>query len=269
MKYRKTICINQRSKPTHTYTVINDITLCRLSTCNHCHCINSLKLKKLIKFPIKINKQVIRSFSPTSHNSLLYQLPPTIPLDITTRAHCADISIPFSRSRPGRTIRQIPTSSQPNCRQTYHYQQYHQLHQIGGGKESAVIDLTTAHSPTKTRMEVTQFDNPIYPSNVQQRGIISLADNIRPSQSWRPSTHLPTRRGDHILENLLPVDLKSLLIPATQCRPNQVILYTTLNPIQNVTTRHIQELLTHGSMTCDSILNTFLDILCTEHRLHH
>ena len=71
------------------------------------------------------------------------------------------------------------------------------------------------------------------------------------------------------MEWLLTPESTQLLVPATQQALNDVVIYLTNSRSQNVTTKHFRELLTHGSMTSDAILNTFLEVLCHDHKIHY
>jgi hypothetical protein len=140
--------------------------------------------------------------------------------------------------------------------------------QMGGGvtqgKAPQVIDLTTSQAPL-----ITHFENVTYPSHIRQLGVISIAADLRQKTSWSPTTHLAARKGNHIPENLLSPQMEEVIIASTRLHSQDVILFLTENRIQSVTASHIQELLTHGSMTSDSILNTFLDVFCAIFQLHY
>jgi len=123
-------------------------------------------------------------------------------------------------------------------------------------KSGSVIDLTASDPKS-----ISHFENPIYPDRTREVGILSISASLSSTSVWRPKVTFPIRRDLHPLERLLPADLAHILTPATNQRLNDVIFYPTQNRIQNVRTKHMQELLTHGSMTSDSIINTFLYIL--------
>jgi hypothetical protein len=86
---------------------------------------------------------------------------------------------------------------------------------------------------------------------------------------WSPTPSLPIRRSHHPLEANLSQQTINTLITATQQHPNDVILFPTTNRMQNVTCGHLRELLSYGSMTGDSIINTYLDILCNARNIHY
>jgi len=139
--------------------------------------------------------------------------------------------------------------------------------QTGGGSSShlsSIIDLTTDHSPT-----ITTFENVTYPSEVTNLGVISIASNLKPKQAWRPSAFLPTRKSSGPIWDILPENLSDFINPSLQQHPTDVILFLTQDKIQNLTTAHLRELITHGSMTIDAILNTFLELLCNQKQMHY
>jgi hypothetical protein len=252
------ICIHRmlvNTKP--KYSVINDITLCRLFICKNpneflssiqafsllatlcnvqehqLNCIKIINFRRTIKTPTKINKKVIILINYTNlkgkqvnHNALT----------------------PHSRCR-----------ANPNLSQLYHSQQ-------GGGlntHKANVIDLTSSEAL------ITRYDNVIYPDHTRQLGILSVTANLTQKTTWRPPRYLPVRRSNHPLEQVLNPQMAEIVIATTRQLPNDVILYPTSNRIQNVTTTHMQQLLTHGSMATDSILNTFLKVFSANHNLKY
>jgi hypothetical protein len=144
------------------------------------------------------------------------------------------------------------------------------LNQLGGGttvqpdshQRLKVIDLTNL--PEK---RITSFDNVRYPRQVQEKGIVFIASGLTGNISWQPSKHLITARSDHPFDCILTEDLFASIKLATQQALEDVIVYLIRMRAQNVTTHCLRDLLSHGEMTRDSILNTFLAILCAGHNL--
>ncbi len=139
--------------------------------------------------------------------------------------------------------------------------------QIGGGKDKhqghpKITDLTDL--PAR---RISRFDNVIYPQQVEEQGILLLAAGLTIKQQWAPSSILPIGRSNDPLDLSLTDAHFEKLKMATQQEPNDVLLYLADIRAQNVTTRCLRELLSHGAMTGDSVLNTFLAILCEAHHL--
>jgi hypothetical protein len=147
------------------------------------------------------------------------------------------------------------------------------IRQVGGGPSSKhveVIDLTNPNTSNFPARElITRFENALYPTTVTTSGILSIASHLSPKYMWSPTPSLSIRRSYHPLEANLSQQTINTLITATQQHPNDVILFPTTNRIQNVTCGHLRELLSYGSMTGDSIINTYLDILCNARNIHH
>jgi len=141
---------------------------------------------------------------------------------------------------------------------------------IGGGKTShsarsrdtTIIDLTRIPDTA-----ITSFDNVQYPQNTQEKGILRTAVLSPITSQWRPPCSLPTRRGNHPVERLIPPQSYQLIQTATQQAPTDVIAYLKEERAVNVTAKCIRELISYGSMTRDTIINTFLAVLCAEHNL--
>jgi hypothetical protein len=128
--------------------------------------------------------------------------------------------------------------------------------QLYGGSptinDPTIINITTSNG------RVTSFEDGVYPSSTHVQGVLTIA-NLQPKQRpWRPSVNLPVQMGKHPLELDLPSNINELLPCALQQRQNDVIVYLTDQRALKITTRHLRELISHGSMTNDSILDTFL-----------
>jgi len=126
--------------------------------------------------------------------------------------------------------------------------------------EPLIMDLTTA--PEQSRIT---NDREVYPSQAQQKGIISLATELASKNSWQPETHLPCHYGNHPFDTIIQPQVFQTLRLATQQNPEDIIVHLSHLRAQKVTTACLRDLLTHGAMTNDAILNTFLAILCAEH----
>jgi hypothetical protein len=131
--------------------------------------------------------------------------------------------------------------------------------QQGGASTTEIIEVETIQPPL-----ITRFNNVIYPAETSIKGIINFALHLQERPQWRPSTALPTRLGTHTLEQSLPESYQTLIERAISQDPDQVLLYWANQPAQHITSAHLRELMSHGSMTSDSVLNTFLEILCHE-----
>jgi len=129
--------------------------------------------------------------------------------------------------------------------------------QYGGAPTTEIIDVETITPPL-----ITRFDNVNYPAETRTKGIINFALHLQDRPQWRPRIALPTRLGTHTLEQSLPESYQKLIKRAISQDPDQVLLYWINQPAQHITSAHLRELMTHGSMTSDSVLNTFLEILC-------
>jgi len=71
--------------------------------------------------------------------------------------------------------------------------------------------------------------------------------------------------GNHPFETIIQPQVFQTLQLATQQNLEDVMVYLSHLRAQKVTTACLRDLLTHGAMTNDAILNTFLAILCAEH----
>lgn len=114
---------------------------------------------------------------------------------------------------------------------------------------------------------ITYFDNFKYPLQTRTSKILQIAHDLSPENQWQPRRPLPTRRSRHLIELLIPQTSFPLIRQATQQRPVDVLVYLTEQRAQNITTTCFRELIAHEEMTRDTILNTFLAILCAEHNL--
>lgn len=142
--------------------------------------------------------------------------------------------------------------------------------QTGGGPilnpitniHRGVIDLTNVSDTARSTR-----DNIIYPAHTHCRGIMQIAANLNQKVPWQPTRPLPVQRGEHPIESLLePTSFQAILL-ATQQNPEDVVTYLTTIREQHVTTNGLRELMSHGEMTNDTILNTFLAILCAQQGL--
>jgi hypothetical protein len=136
--------------------------------------------------------------------------------------------------------------------------------QLGGASPTEIIEVETITPPL-----ITRFNNVIYPAETSTKGIINFALHLQERPQWRPRIALPTRLGTHTLEQSLPESYQKLIERAISQDPNQVLLYWINQPAQHITSAHLRELMSHGSMTSDSVLNTFLEILCHDNPISY
>jgi len=122
------------------------------------------------------------------------------------------------------------------------------IKQQGGASTTDIIEEETFKPPL-----ITRFNNVIYPVETSIKGIINFALHLQERPQWRPSTALPTRLGTHTLEQSLPESYQTLIERAISQDPDQVLLYWANQPAQHITSAHLRELMSHGSMTSDSV----------------
>jgi len=166
----------------------------------------------------------------------------------------------WQSQRPLINLLSIINSSKRTEKEFYNYQP-----QQGGGaglKTTTIIDLTNLPDTV-----ITSVDNVVYPQETTTASILQRAHNWIPRCQWQPRQTLPTKNGCHPIELVIPNNSFHLLQLATQQGPNDVIAYLTEVRAQNITTTCLRELIAHGVMTKDTILNTFLAVLCAGHNL--
>jgi hypothetical protein len=166
----------------------------------------------------------------------------------------------WQSQRPLINLLSIINSSKRTEKDFYNYQP-----QQGGGaglKTTTIIDLTNLPDTA-----ITSVDNVVYPQEITTAGILQRARHWISRCQWQPKQMLPTKNGCHPIELVIPNDSFQLLQLATQKGPNDVITYLTEVRAQNITTTCLRELIAHGAMTKDTILNTFLAVLCAGHNL--
>jgi len=125
-----------------------------------------------------------------------------------------------------------------------------------------IIDLTAFPDTT-----ITDVEHVTYPAFTTERGVMQIATNMNQKSHWQPIRSLPVRRGEHPIELLFNPTLFRAIHLATQQDPEDVVAYVTTLREQHVTSNCIRELMSHGEMTKDTILNTFLYILCSNQGL--
>jgi len=150
-------------------------------------------------------------------------------------------------------------------RNFYTTSQNKQICPYGGGRIDApsAIDLTISSST------ITTFENAIYPTETYTVGAVTIARLKSKYRKWHPARVLPIFKGTHPIEMILPESITSLLPLVLQQNQNAVITYITEERVQNITTLHLRELITHGSTTNDSIQNMFLATLCSQYGLSY
>jgi hypothetical protein len=127
--------------------------------------------------------------------------------------------------------------------------------------QGKLIDLTNVPDT------YTNSENVVYPARDQQTGIVSITIDLLPKNNWQPRHRLLYQTVNHPFVDIIqPQVIHSLMVAARQ-DPEDVIVYLSHSKAQTVTTASIRELLSHGEMTNDSILNTFLAILCDAHNV--
>jgi hypothetical protein len=195
----------------------------------------------------------------TSNNTVQYQ-------HDTTKTNDFKISLYllcnkwWPSQRPLINLLSIINSSKRIEKDFYNYQP-----QQGGGaglKTTTIIDLTNLPDTA-----ITSVDNVVYPQETTTAGILQRAHHWITRCQWQPKQMLPTKNGSHPIELVIPNDSFELLRLATQQGPNDVITYLTEARAQSITTTCLRELIAHGTMTKDTILNTFLAVLCAGHNL--
>lgn len=135
----------------------------------------------------------------------------------------------------------------------------------GGGMQPmnpTIIDLTNLLEEGSNPLQTGR-----YPQQTKVVGIVHIATIPRTICTWRPPRPLPIRRGSHPIEDLLNPESFSLIQQATQQPPDDVLIYRVENRAELITSKCLQQLITHGEMTRDTILNNFLAILCHEYNL--
>jgi len=135
----------------------------------------------------------------------------------------------------------------------------------GGGMppmNPTIIDLTNLLEEGSNPLQTGR-----YPQQTKVVGIVHIATIPRTICTWRPPRPLPIRRGSHPIEDLLNPESFSLIQQATQQPPDDVLIYRVENRAELITSKCLQQLITHGEMTRDTILNNFLAILCHEYNL--
>jgi hypothetical protein len=137
--------------------------------------------------------------------------------------------------------------------------------QIGGGatySNKAVIDLTNLPDTAQPSSETLY-----YPQETHQKGILQVGVYLTTKCPWQPRQSLPIRRGDHPIEHLIPQESFPMIQIAAQQNRDDVLMFLADFPAETVTTTCFRELISHGEMTRDTILNTFLAVLCASHNL--
>jgi hypothetical protein len=112
-------------------------------------------------------------------------------------------------------------------------------------------------------------ENARYPQQTQPKGILQVSAHLNTKCQWQPRQPLPIKRGDHPIEHLIPQASLPLIPMAAQQNQDDVLMFMTNSPAETVTIACFRELISHGEMTRDTILNMFLAVLCAEHNLSY
>jgi hypothetical protein len=141
--------------------------------------------------------------------------------------------------------------------------------QTGGGPTPStattqVIDLTR-----HTTELISNIENVVYPSHTETVGILEIATQLATIQPWRPLHHLPTWKSQHPLEINLPLEFTTVLSTAFNQPPGTVLAYLKHQRAANVTCSNMRDLISHGGLTNDSIMNTFLAVLCHQCQVYY
>jgi hypothetical protein len=105
--------------------------------------------------------------------------------------------------------------------------------------------------------------DPIPLKHYQQKGKMSIAVNITQQNQWCPRHQFPIRHDDHPIEQLLTEsDFQTIQAFARQSQ-HRKLTYITNSHLTAITTESLQELISHGEMIIDNVLNVFLEIMCT------
>ncbi len=170
---------------------------------------------------------------------------------------------------PLSTLTDCPQDDKSNRKHQISYstivQCFHTYLQQGGGTISpstnklcrTIIDLTSL--PDTAKIDTASLN---YPTSTIESGVLQIATNMTQKLQWQPTRPLPVRKGNQPIKQLLtPAHFRQIYV-ATQQHPVDVIGYLSTIKEQNVTSQCLKELMSHGEMTRDTILNTFLAILC-------
>jgi hypothetical protein len=101
---------------------------------------------------------------------------------------------------------------------------------------------------------------PIYLPNYRIYGKVSIAHDLSPQNQWAP-TSLPFATGTHVIESLISSQDTEHIPLFTRQNPNTVLAYVANSHLKHLTMEALQDLVSHGCMVPDNIINIFLEIL--------
>jgi hypothetical protein len=142
-----------------------------------------------------------------------------------------------------RSPRQLPTNTIHNKEKLY-----------GGGTNPHGQDLSQDPERFKEYKKIGNLSI----------GKVSLMEN-----SWVLDAAFQVGRTDHSIDNLISdQDIAHIKLYARQAS-NMKLTYVTSHHLTHITTEYLRELLSHGTMIIDNVLNVFLDILCHSEWIHY
>jgi len=111
--------------------------------------------------------------------------------------------------------------------------------------------------------------DPILLERYQQTSPMSIAVNISQQNQWSPRHQFPIHCSNHPIEELLTdQDFQTIQVFARQSQ-HKKLTYITQSHLTAITTESLQQLISHGEMIIDSVLNVFLEIMCTATSLNY
>jgi hypothetical protein len=111
-------------------------------------------------------------------------------------------------------------------------------------------------------------DEPTYYHSYRQQGPVSIVQASTSENQWCPS-FLPFLRHNHPIKNLISDSSRAKIILCCQQPLDNSLVHITGSRLTSVTTRLLRELISHGQMVKDDVLNVFLEILTTKYQIHY
>jgi hypothetical protein len=111
-------------------------------------------------------------------------------------------------------------------------------------------------------------DKPTYYHSYTQKGPVSIAQASTSANQWCPP-FLPVLRHNHPIENLISDSSREKINLCCQQPLDKSLVHITGSRLTSVTTRLLRELISHGQMVQDNVLNVFLEILTTEYQINY
>jgi hypothetical protein len=122
------------------------------------------------------------------------------------------------------------------------------LHNLYGGERAA------------PRLSIGE---PIKFSKYTTIGPVSIAADLVAQHHWQPP-YLTYCRGNHPIDQLLGPSISGVINLFCRQQPDTNLVYVTKIHLTCVTPRDLQDLVSHGHMIRDSVLNVFLEILAVQ-----